>query len=148
MIGTLSLRGLSPQSADWSTFAGLLTLADLPTSDLEAGSRFFSVDDDRGLLGFGGLQGSGPDQLIRSVVVAPGLRHRRIGPSVVKQLVAQAKADGAARLWLLTTEADQFFADLGWAAAERESAPDEIRSTSLFRDICPATAVLMVRSLS
>jgi amino-acid N-acetyltransferase len=147
MIEALTLRTLSPESGDWSIFLDLLNLAALPTSDLQAGSRFFVLEDERGLVGFGGLQGSGSDQLIRSVVVVPGLRHRRMGPALVKRLVEQAKADGAERLWLLTTEADQFFADLGWTAGERGSAPDTVRSTGLFQDICPSTAVLMVRSL-
>jgi amino-acid N-acetyltransferase len=96
----------------------------LPTFDLQGGGRFFAVEDERSLIGFGGLEGSGPDQLIRSVVVAPGLRHHRIGPALVKQLVEQAKAEGVERLWLLTTEADEFLADLGWVPAERESASD------------------------
>ena len=66
---------------------------------------------------------------------------------LVDQLVQQAKACGAERLWLLTTKADQFFAQLGWTAVERDSAPEPVRSRRPFHDVCPATAMLMVRPL-
>ena len=148
MITALHLRPLSLQDTDWRTFISLLTLADLPTPYLEDGGRFFLMEDETGLIGFGGLEGDGADQLIRSVVMAPGLRRRGLGPRLVDQLVQQAKACGAERLWLLTTEADQFFAELGWTAVERDSAPEKVQGSRLFRDGGPATAVLIVRSLS
>jgi N-acetylglutamate synthase-like GNAT family acetyltransferase len=148
MLVTLTLRELSADTEDWSTFASLLTLAGLPTSDLHEGGRFVVVEDEVGLVGFGGLEGSGPDQLIRSVVVTPGLRRRGMGPVVVRCLVDQARRDGAKRLWLLTTEADGYFGEQGWVAMARDRAPDSVRASRLYQDLCPATAVLMVRSLA
>lgn len=77
----------------------------------------------------------------------PGLRRRGLGPLLAGQLIGQARLDGADRLWLLTTEADEFFAELGWIAQGRDSAPGTVRRSRLYRDLCPATAVLMTRSL-
>ncbi len=148
MLATLSIRPLHPESEDWSTLFDLLTLADLPTSDLADGARFYAVEDEVDLIGFGGLEGTGPDQLVRSVVTVPGLRHRGLGPTVVGRLVDQARRDGAQRLWLLTTKADRFFADLGWMAVERARAPQTVRTSQLYRGLCPATARLMLRRLS
>jgi amino-acid N-acetyltransferase len=148
VLTALTLRPLNASNEVWSTFVSLLALADMPTSDLSAGGRFFAVEDDMGLVGFGGLEGSGADQLLRSVVVAPGLRRRGMGPIVVQRLVEQAQREGADRLWLLTTQADRFFASLGWATVTRNVAPASVQTSRLYSEICPATAVLMVRSLA
>ena len=45
MISTLQLQPLHPQDADWRILTDLLTLADLPTSDLEDGGQFFVMQD-------------------------------------------------------------------------------------------------------
>jgi arsenate reductase/amino-acid N-acetyltransferase len=148
VLATLSIRPLRPESEDWSAFLNLLTLADLPTPALACGARFYAVEDEVDFIGFGGLEGTAPDQLLRSVVTVPGLRHRGLGHKVVGRLVDQASRDGAQRLWLLTTEADRFFADLGWTAVERAKAPQTVRTSLLYQDLCPATARLMLRSLS
>lgn len=39
--------------------------------------------------------------------------------------------------------ADRFFAGLGFRRLPRELAPSEIKSTTQFSALCPATAVLM-----
>ena len=97
---------------------------------------------------FGGLEGSGPDQLIRSVVVTSSVRQRGFGRRIVEALAGQARTDGAKRLWLLTTSADGFFADLGWTIVERGKAPEPVRATPQFAGLCPASAVLMCRQLA
>lgn len=145
---TLSPLRRDRTDIDYATFVQLLMLADLPTEDLMEAGRFFAVEDERGLVGYGGLEGSGPDQLIRSIAVAPGLRHRGFGHALTKQFVRQAKADGAERLWLLTTSAQAFFADLGWAVVDQEEAPEVVRGSRLFCEFCPPSAVLMLRRLA
>ena len=94
-------------------------------------------------MGFGGLDGTGTDQLLRSVVIAPVLRHRGLGSSVVRRLVSQGVADGARRLWLLAMRANPFFAELGWAALERERAAAPVRDGRLYQKVRPAITVLM-----
>ena len=147
MLAALAVRPLPQESEDWSTFISLLLLANLPLPESGEPARFFAVEDEVGLVGFGGLEGSGCDQLLRSLVTVPGLRRRGLGPFLASRLVEQAKRDGAERLWLLTSEAAEFFAELGWVPVERDSAPQAVRQSRLFRDLCPATAVLMSRSL-
>ena len=70
-----------------------------------------------------------------------------VGDVVVQRLVEQARSKGAERLWLLTTEADQFFAELGWSEVPRDRAQDAVRASRLYSEICPATAALMMRPL-
>jgi amino-acid N-acetyltransferase len=50
-------------------------------------------------------------------------------------------------MYLLTTNAETFFARRGYAPAARESAPVEIRNTREFADICPASSTLMIKHL-
>ncbi len=54
---------------------------------------------------------------------------------------------GVRSLFLLTTTAEEFFGQRGYARVARESAPETIRSTREFADICPASSVLMVKHL-
>lgn len=147
MLGTLTLRAMDMASNEWPTFLSLLTLAGLPAPDRTDAGSFFVAEDEVGLVGFGGVEGAGPDQLLRLVVVTPGVRGRGVGHVVVQRLVEQARSKGAERLWLLTTEADQFFAELGWSEVPRDRAPDAVRASRLYNEICPATAALMVRPL-
>jgi N-acetylglutamate synthase-like GNAT family acetyltransferase len=144
----LAFRPLPRDSIDYAAFVGALTIAGLPTDDLEDGGRYYALDNDRQLVGFGGLEGSGPDQMIRSVVIPLWLRGRGYGQAVVNGLIRQAVEDGVERLWLLTTSADPFFARLGWQKADRASAPEAVRSSRQFSGLCPASAVLMCRRLA
>ena len=146
MIDFVPVRQLTPQDSDWRTFSDLLALAALP--EPEGAGRSFAVEDERGLMGFGTIEGEGQDRLLRSVILVPGLRHRGLGVRLASQLVERARAEGAERLWLLTTRADRWFARLGWSAVARAEAPEAIRRSGQFQGICPDSATLMVRSLA
>lgn len=144
----LAFRPLRRDSMDYAAFVGALTIASLPTDDLEESGRYYALDDDRQLVGFGGLEGSGPDQMIRSVVIPLRLRGRGYGQGVVDGLIRRAVADGVERLWLLTTSAGPFFSRLGWRAEDRARAPEAVRTSRQFSGLCPASAVLMCRHLA
>lgn len=145
---TLALQALRPDGPDYAAFVDALTVGGLPIDDLGDGGRFFALHNAGELVGFGGLDGAGPNQMIRSIVISPTSRGRGYGQAVVQALVEQAKAAGAERLWLLTTSAKGFFAGLGWAEANRASAPDPIRTSRQFAGLCPSSAVLMCRRLA
>jgi N-acetylglutamate synthase-like GNAT family acetyltransferase len=51
------------------------------------------------------------------------------------------------RIFLLTTTAEAFFARRGYGRIAREHAPESIRTTCEFADICPASSALMVKTL-
>ena len=51
-------------------------------------------------------------------------------------------------LYLLTLTAEGFFKKCGYRPIARDSAPAEIQETTEFRNLCPASAVCMVRHLS
>jgi amino-acid N-acetyltransferase len=145
---TLALLPLVPGEEAYSAFTEALREAGLPTEDLDGGARFYMGQDADAVVAFGGLEGNGPDQLIRSVVVPASARGGGYGRQVAQALAAQARADGAERLWLLTTSADAFFAGLGWTPLDRGDAPETVRGTRQSGGLCPASAVLMCRHLA
>lgn len=145
---TISVTPLSAGDDAFTAFVDALKAAALPTGDLDGGARFYVAQVGEAVVAFGGLEGTGPDQLIRSVVVPPGLRAGGHGRQVAQALIGQARTDGAERLWLLTTSADGFFAKLGWKVATLADAAETVRGTRQFSGLCPSSAVLMCRRLA
>lgn len=129
--------------------AAALAAEGLPTADLGRGAqRFFAFVDGEGrVLGHGGLEGEGADRLLRSVVVAPAARRAGVARRLVAALEVAARADGAERLWLLTTSAATVFDRLGWRRVARTDAPAVVTGSAQFASLCPASAVCMARDL-
>jgi amino-acid N-acetyltransferase len=135
---------------DLAALGAALAAADLPAADLATAeaARFFRFADDCGrTLGYGGLEGRGPDQLLRSLLVLPGERGRRVGAAIALALERLAGEAGAERLHLLTIDAAGFFERQGYRRAERAAAPPAIAATAQFRTLCPASAVYLTRSV-
>ena len=130
--------------------ATALRAAGLPTEDVGGGSQiFWRVSDCAGRgLGFAGLEGDGPDRLLRSVVVDPAARGRGHGCAMVDAVAREAASRGVANLWLLTLDAAPFFAKAGFASVARDQAPAGIAATAEFKSLCPASAVCMRRRVS
>ncbi|MBK4722031.1 arsenate reductase (glutaredoxin) [Azospirillum sp. YIM DDC1] len=135
--------------AERPVLARLLAANGLPTDDLdEPGRRFWRVADDRGTLGYGGLEIHGADALLRSVVVPAERRGAGGGRAVVAAVRAQALTLGVGRLWLLTTGAAGFFERFGFQRVERASAPPAIQSSAQFAGLCPGSAVCLRADLA
>lgn len=145
---TISITPLLAGDGAFPAFVEELKAAALPTDDLDSGARFYVAQVAGVAVAFGGLEGDGADQLIRSVVVPAAMRGGAHGRHVAQALITQARTDGAERLWLLTTTANEFFASLGWAVANRADAPEAVQGTRQFSGLCPASAVLMCRHLA
>lgn len=126
----------------------LLESAGLPTDDVRSNPGCFHVAVDDGTpVAVGGLERHGDDALLRSVAVAEHRRGEGIGTAVCDALAERARAEGVARLYLLTTTAAEFFAARGHERIDRETAPSAIRETAEFRSLCPDDATAMRRSL-
>src|SRR5690606_14574506 len=118
----------SPTSAvprDLPALAALLDVAGLPHDDLtpEHLANFLVLREGERLVGAVGLEVYGPDGLLRSLVVAPERRGEGAGGRLVDAAEAHARTQGVETLWLLTETAAPFFAALGYAPAERDTAP-------------------------
>ncbi|HWN06884.1 MAG TPA: arsenic resistance N-acetyltransferase ArsN2 [Steroidobacteraceae bacterium] len=127
----------------------LLESVDLPTSDLYDGHfrDFFFIGTATEPVGIVGLELHGECALLRSLAVTPSARAAGAGTALVELAESHARSHGVRNVYLLTTTAEDFFARRGYARIGREAAPDAIRSTREFADICPAGSAFMVKHL-
>jgi arsenate reductase (glutaredoxin) len=139
---------IGPQDALWAVFLAALNEAKLATDDLLEGNQRFYALVQGDVIGFGGYCRDGEEVLLRSIVVASERRRAGNGRFIVAALLDRSREDGAKRAWLLTTTAQPFFEQFGFAVNRREAAPPEISSTREFSTLCPVTAVLMCLSLA
>ena len=122
--------------------------AGLPASDLaEPNRRFYRFDDDRGLIGYGGVEGTGSDRLLRSLIVTSSRRRNGLGGTLLTALERTAAADGTLALYLLTTTAERFFQRHGYVIADRTDAPAAITCSAEFRSLCPASATFLSKRI-
>lgn len=145
--GTVSIRQAT--DADLELARSWLLDANLPIADLTVDHMpaFLLGTDDDEAIGMVGLEQQGKYGLLRSLVVDRRYRGAGVGSQLVAALEAQAAAAGISELWLLTIDADPYFARLGYEIAERVDAPDAIRDTAEFSSLCPVDAVLMQKNL-
>ncbi len=144
------MMGLTTTPIDGSGLghlAGVLGDAGLPVADLAKPGRVFFRFDADGPVGYGGLEGDGPDRLLRSVVVLAGRRGGGIGRALVAGIEQEARDLGVRRLHLLTTTAAPFFRALGYSDADRASAPSAVAASREFTSLCPASATYLVKAL-
>jgi amino-acid N-acetyltransferase len=127
----------------------LLAAADLPTADLrdEHFEHFIAcgpVDSPDAVVG---LELYGEVALLRSLVVAAAARGQGHGSGLVAQAEAYAGELGVQEIYLLTTTAEAFFSQLGYAHCARAEAPAAIRQTAEFSSLCPANSAFMRKRL-
>lgn len=136
-------------SADRGLLVRWLEAAGLPTDDLTDAhmQRFLVMTGAGEPLGMVGLECFGEIGLLRSLVVEPTARSDGVGRELVAALEQDALREGVTELWLLTIDADEWFAKLGYATSPRDAAPGEIRNTPEFSGLCPGDAVLMRKTL-
>jgi SAM-dependent methyltransferase len=85
---------------------------------------------------------------LRSVAVRPEWQQRGLGRELVRRLVCEAEGRGLRALYLLTLTAEHYFPRLGFERIERGDVPPEIADTLEFKNACPASAVVMVRTFT
>lgn len=125
----------------------MLLEAGLPVSDLIEGRLAFVAETDERVVGVIGFEPLGRVGLLRSLVVAANARFSGLGRMLVAELETSARAQGIEEIWLLTIDADQYFAGLGYSICQRADAPQAIQGTAEFVELCPDDAALMCKSL-
>ncbi len=149
---TTSGFALQPVPGESAGFIGMRATLEknkLPVDDLGGeGQRYFSLLDRSGsAFGYGGLEGAGADQLLRSLIIHPAAQGQGMGRALVRLLEARAREEGAQRVWLLTNAAEKYFKRLGYKTVDRAEAPKAITRTKQFARLCPASAMLMRKEL-
>lgn len=137
------------RATDFDAVTNLLRGAGLPVEDLavERMKDFIVATSDGSLAGVIGLEAFQQVGLLRSLVVDPDSRAAGVGRLLVAALEADARRRGLTDLWLLTIDANRYFQALGYLARERHLAPQAIRETAEFSQLCPGTATLMQKTI-
>jgi len=147
--GERVVGGHRPSANELGAFSATLLAANLPIDDLAGAQRQFYrfTNTLYETVGLGGIEGVGPDRLIRSLVVLPERRGRNYGKAIAQTLERLAGRDGAERLHLLTTDAAPFFEQLGYQIRGRAEAPATIAMSEEFKGLCPASATYMTKTV-
>jgi amino-acid N-acetyltransferase len=69
------------------------------------------------------------------------------GRHLVDAIETYARGAGVKRLFLLTNSASGFFEDHGYHEINRDAAPEALRRSAQFAQLCPAQAVCMEKTL-
>ncbi len=141
----MDIEPLAPAAA----IVSLLSDCGLPVADIHAGSplSFFGVRRDGLLQATIGLELYPPVALLRSLAVRPAARKQGLGGQLLAFAESVARGRGVDTLYLLTTNAGDYFLQRGYTPAVRASAPDAIQKTSQFAALCPASSQLLFKSL-
>jgi amino-acid N-acetyltransferase len=124
--------------------AALLEAASLPHEHIDAHlSDFLVALDGARVVGAVGLERVGAAGLLRSLVVSAEQRGRGLGSDLYEGIVERARRIGLGELYLMTTTAEEFFARRGFVRIDRATAEPTLKDTREFRDLCPASAVVM-----
>lgn len=129
--------------------SAMLAEAGLPNEDLtESGRRFFRFSEGGKVVGFIGWETEdGTHALLRSLVVSPHRRGHGDGSQIIAWAMTRLAEQGFSDAWVLTTSIEVLALRLGFAHADRTNAPDAIRRSRQFAQLCPSTAVMLHRRL-
>jgi len=133
---------------DLDAIEQLLTASDLPTAGVrDAACGFLVAESDGKIVGVVGMERRGRYGLLRSTAVAAEWRSHGVAKRLVERIIAEAEKQGVNALYLLTTTAERYFPNFGFATTERDTVPDDIRQTGEFREACPESATVMCLAL-
>jgi amino-acid N-acetyltransferase len=137
------------QSADLAAVTALLKGAGLPTDDLASAPdlHLWVLEAEGDVVGVIGIERFGASALLRSLAIAPNYRRRGLGQHLVEQLERDVQLKGVEQLILLTETAESFFRRIGYEVIDRLYVPEEVKQSSEFRSLCPASAVCMTKSV-
>ena len=122
----------------------LLEPAGLPGVGVaECIEHFYVLEAADGIVAAAGLEPHGRVGLLRSVVVAPSHRGRGLAKRLCDRIAQHARDLEHRSMYLLTMDADDYFSRHGFMRLAREEAPDEIRASREFSELCPDSAILM-----
>jgi len=133
------------RAEDLAAVQGLLKSCDLPLGGLsdQFVGHYVVAEKNGEIIGVAGLETHGANGLLRSVSVAPERRDAGLGRELVRERIAWAHQQGIESIYLLTTTAEDYFVQHGFAATPRDQAPTAIQSSVEFTQLCPSTATLM-----
>jgi len=138
----VQLRPSRPE--DFESAAALLRASRLSLDGLrERFDNAIVASRDGEVVGCVALELHRDSALLRSLVVAEGVRGEGLGERLTAEALRLARERGAADVYLLTETAQRFFPRFGFRIAERSEAPAALQESVEFRSACPKSAVMM-----
>lgn len=127
----------------------LLNNSDLPTADIsfETTKNFYGIYNKNILIAAIGIEYYYPTALLRSLVVDENERENGLGIELIKFIEDKCRRDNIEEIYLLTTTAEKYFLKYGYVKIERSEAPEKIKKTSQFSDLCPSSSAFMRKIL-
>ncbi|MCU0427187.1 MAG: arsenic resistance N-acetyltransferase ArsN2 [Candidatus Kapabacteria bacterium] len=138
------------QEHDEASIHRLLNEATLPTNDLTTQHlhHFVVMREGEEILGVAGVEQIGKFVgLMRSIAVRGDVRGQGIAAKLFAAAENHACSMGLREVYALTTTIADWLTRLGFERLQREDAPDELRQTQEFSGLCPASAVIMRKTL-
>jgi len=132
-------------SRELESLQNFLKSNQLPADDLTLDKGLFLLyyNTDEKLIGSGGLEFYNNMALLRSLAVSQELRGQQVGKQIVADLIQLAADNNKKEVYLLTQTAYYFFQKLGFGEIPRDQVPDQIKSSTEFAQVCPASAQVM-----
>lgn len=143
-----TLRPALPEDA--RAILSLLEASELPTEDLTGTwwQHFtVAIAANGEPIGVMGMDVTGDWGLVRSAAVAADQRNGGIGLELLRAVESLARGLGMRELGLITNTAESFFLRHGYTTIDREDAPSAMKATAEFQGLCPASSVVMKKSL-
>lgn len=145
--GQAILRAARPE--DLPAIGALLEASGLPTEGVADWLSHFVVAESEGrIAGVAGLEVYGADGLLRSVAVADAWRGRGLGGALTTEVLTAASKSGLRAVYLLTETAEGYFPKHGFRRIARGEVPEPVTRSVEFRELCPASSTVMVRTLA
>jgi amino-acid N-acetyltransferase len=136
------------EEKDLPAVLSLLGRADLPTAGVaDAFSHFIVAESEGRLIGVVGLELYGGSALLRSAAVEESWRGSGVGRVLVDRALDMARQHRIEDVYLLTTTAEHYFPKFGFACVSRDAVAEGVRSSVEFQTACPASAVVMRKTL-
>lgn len=143
------LRFTFADPEDEESVGRLLSQYGLPFSDItEHLPHFILAKNGDCIVGVVGLEVMGEFGLLRSLAVAPSYLTKGLGKTLYEKILTHAQDAGVRELYLLTTSAESYFSKQGFDRVARHVVPESIQSTQEFSNLCPSTAVVMVKRIN
>jgi amino-acid N-acetyltransferase len=145
---TANLQLKHAKMEDLPLIQDLLLKENLPALDIVLDIiHIFLFYENKNLVGITGLENFRKFGLLRSVVVVDDYKGKGKGKTMCRLTMEKASEMGVEELYLLTETAEDFFKSIGFETIDRAEAPGFIKSTTEFKNLCPASAAFMRKEL-
>lgn len=140
-------RVISDQDC-FQAFLDQLKHSGLPFEDLDKDKHLLvGYYNHEKLIGTGAMEIYGDFGLLRSVSIVEAMRGKKLGSKITYHFIEQARLSNLSGLYLLTETAKDFFEKIGFEIVDRNQAPEEIKTSTEFMHVCPASAICMYLDL-